>query len=153
MAEKKRYTFTSLFKGNKEGTAVGYLEGWVSGEMRDNEEKQVINFGIATHNTQNELSYTLGTEIPADNGTIFVRISAWEKVRERLLKAGVTKGCLVGFGGVLKTEEYDGKKRVVFTPNNFKVIHYADNKDGNVAPQKEAVTSGAPAPAKDDLPF
>lgn len=152
MAEKK-YTFTSMFKGNKEGTAVGYLEMWVTNELtlRDGNGKPVVGFAGATNNTHKELSYVTGVELPTGE-TTFIDVSAWEALAERIQKAKVRKGCLIGIGGVLKVEEYEGKKRLRLTANNFKVLVYPKTEQTETVPVGQT-TSGPIEVSDDDLPF
>ena len=149
MAEKK-YSFIGLHKGNAVGTAVGYIEGWTVRETegRDGNGKRVANTAIALNNASKKLAYALQTEIP-DSESIFVDIAGWEHVAERMEKV-VKKGALVGVSGVLKAEEYEGKTRLKFTVQDFKIVVYPKN-DG--AP-KESVGAGASGePSGDDLPF
>lgn len=149
MAEKK-YTFISMFKGNKEGTAIGYMQGWLTADvvMRGN-DKSIAGFSIATNNTHKELSYVLGSEIPASE-TTFIDVSAWENVAERIQKAKVRKGCLIGIGGVLKEEEYEGKKRLRFTASTFQVLVYPKDKEAVAAGQQNDKPVDV---SDDDLPF
>ncbi|WP_214688528.1 MULTISPECIES: single-stranded DNA-binding protein [unclassified Exiguobacterium] len=153
--EKKRFTFGSLFKGQEEGTAVGYVEGWVTGDLRDGTgEKPVTNFQIVTHNRAKEFNYALGTEAPVtEDGAVFLDVAAWEQLSGRIKTAGVRKNCLVGISGFFKVEEFDGKKRLKIVARDFKVVRYPN--DGADAPKKtaETVPASASAPADDDLPF
>lgn len=155
MAEKK-YSFVGMHKGNTEGVAVGYLEGWVTRELetRVGGGKPVTNGSIALNNASKKLAYALATELP-EGETTFVEITGWEQVSDRMEKA-VKKGCLVGVSGVLKIDEYEGKKRLRFTVQDFQIRVYPKNVAiGNANTEnKVPVGSGGPIEvADDDLPF
>lgn len=156
MAEKK-YSFVGMHKGNKEGVAVGYLEGWVTRDLesRDGGGKPVTNSAIALNNVSKKLAYALATELP-EGETTFVDIAGWEQVSERMNKV-IKKGALVGLSGVLKVEEYEGKKRLRFTVQDFQIRVYPKNNETNASTNtesKELVGSGGPIEVSDDdLPF
>lgn len=150
MAEKKQYSFVGMHKGNQVGTAVGYLEGWTvrETEKRDGNGKAVSNTAIALNNASKKLAYALQKDLP-DAESIFVDIAGWEHVAERMEKV-VKKGSLVGVSGVLKSEEYEGKTRLKFTVQDFKIVVYPKNEGSSQAP----VNADAPVePKDDDLPF
>lgn len=154
MVEKK-YSFVGLHKGNVEGTAVGYMEGWTvrETELRGGNGKPVANTAIALNNATKKLAYALQTELP-ESESVFVDVAGWENVAERMKKA-IPKGALIGISGVLKTEEYEGKKRLRFTVYDFQIRVYPKNDNGS---SKQAEKVGAPAGGNiqvsdDDLPF
>lgn len=151
MAEKKQYSFVGLHKGNAVGQAVGYIEGWTVREtvLGDGNGKPVANTAIALNNVSKKLAYALQMELPEAEST-FVDIAGWENVADRMMKV-VKKGALIGVSGVLKTEEYEGKIRLRFTVQDFKIVVYPKNE----GTAKEPVGAGAPAETKseDDLPF
>lgn len=157
MAEAKKYTFVGMHKGNTEGTAVGYLEGWVvrDAEKRDGNGKDVTNSALALNNVAKKLSYVLGQELPVTDST-FVEIAGWEQLAGRMEKV-VKKGNLIGVSGVLKTREYNGKTQLTFTVQDFKVVKFADS---NSHSQSQSSSNGSSQTngqgidvSDDDLPF
>lgn len=148
----KKFNFVGMHKGNTEGVAVGYLEGWVSkGAEAGTGDNKVANAVIVANNVSKKLAYALGVELPESESN-FIDIAGWDGVADRMLKV-VNKGHLVGVSGVLKTREYNGKTQLRFTVYDFTIQKYANSSNEQPANQGASQTDTPVDVSDDDLPF
>lgn len=160
---QKQYSFAGMFKGQQVGTAVGYVEGWVTRdpETRDGNGKPVTNFSIAMNNANRKLGYALQTELP-DTESIFLDCAGWERMSDRVSKV-IHKGQLVGLAGLLKVENYkdnngNDRQRLRLTVNDFQIRYSGKNNNNaqNTQPTNNSSyqePSGKVDVTEDDLPF
>lgn len=149
MTNQKQYpTFIDFKKGEEGVPAFGVVIANVTRDVElrsTNGGKAVASTGVAVNLGAKHLNYVLGTSF-ADDETIFIEATGWEKTAEIMQKANISKGSQVAFTGILALDEYNGKTRVRLNVSRFQVL----KRKGDAAPQQDA----NPTPnVEDDLPF
>jgi single-stranded DNA-binding protein len=149
MANQKQYpTFVDFKKGGEEQAPFGVVIANVTRdiELRNtNSGKAVASTGVAVNLGAKHLNYVLGTSF-ADDETIFIEATGWEKTAEIMQKANITKGSQVAFSGTLAIEEFNGKTRVRMNVSRFQII----KRKGDAVVQNDAPATDV---GDDDLPF
>lgn len=113
--------------------------------------KAVASTGLAVNLGAKHLNYVLGTSF-ADDETIFIEATGWERTAEIMQKANITKGSQVAFTGTLAIEEFNNKTRVRLNVSRFQILKRKGDAAGNQA--DPFANNGQPIDVTDDdLPF
>lgn len=163
---KTNYDFAAFNKvEGANGTVVtGYFEGWTYSKQEQQfrfrtvnvkgTEKKVANANIVFNATYNKVAYTFGEDfaktLKNENGKVgvFVDVTLWDKVAERLEKLNLNNRSKVGVFGTFKVTEYDkndGTKglKLTATGSDFKLVSSLKKSE---TPQVESIDD-------EDIPF
>lgn len=110
--------------------------------------KPVASTGVAVNLGAKHINYVLGTNY-AEDETIFLNVSAWDKNAENLANLNVGKGSRLAITGTLSIEEYQGRQSLRLTVSRFQILNKKDLT--NVA--NSSIESQPIALYEDDLPF
>ena len=155
---KKVYNFNGVQK-IEEGKFIGAIEGWVLDTEKNRpsvrtvsvngEDKKVFNFTISSGIASSKMKF-LG--LP-EGDTLWLSVSAWERLAERLEKLNLRKGHQVLLFGTIVVKESDkGTKYAQMMLNDFKVTKYPKNEDGSALTQ-QVEDDLTPSEEYGDMPF
>lgn len=158
--EKKYFSFLSVDK--KSG--IGVAEGLVSKNYGAKvvKEKNVFTIDVVSNNVAKKLNYALEGKLKEDDST-FMRVVFWEGLADRASKV-VDKGAIIDVFGKFQVKTYEGQNGTVnyveIQAKDFKIVKFADKKEGIPAPGPEnnepnkPETSAEPQVDDDgDMPF
>ena len=157
MADKKIYNFNGIQKIS-EGKFMGAIEGLVISTDKikptvrtvnvQGNSKKVCNFRVFSGIASSKLKF-LG--LP-EGDTLWLSVSAWERLADRLEKLNLRKGHRLILFGTIEIKETENGKFAEMLLNDFKVLSFP--KDGVGSNQtSEDTFEGTESDDCEDIPF
>lgn len=127
------YSYVSGTPAAEAGTAVLAVQGNVNRpELRDaGNGKSVLGFSLALNKASKKVNYALGTNFSEDALWVDVAIFDNDHIARAKQAAKVLRqGAAIAGIGFAKVEEYEGKQRVKLSLNDFEVLKFAKDGEG-----------------------
>lgn len=146
------YSYVSGTPGSEAGTAVLAVQGHVNRpELRTMPNgKSVLGFSLALNKASRKINYALGTDLNDD--AIWVDVAVFDNdhiARGQQAAKVLRQGAALAGVGFAKVEEFEGKKQIKLSLNDFEVLKFAKDGEGDTSSTPPAASSQS----FDDAPF
>lgn len=144
------YSYVSGTPGSEAGTAVLAVQGNVNRpELRAMPNgKQVLGFSLALNKASKKINYALGTNLSDD--AIWVDVAIFDNdhiARGQQAAKVLRQGAAIAGVGFAKVEEFEGKQKIKLSLNDFEVLKFAKDGEG------ESSTPPVNTQAFEETPF